>query len=271
MTIWPHGRCGKPTPAATTGRTLCHLHHSTATSGFAITPTWASLVSEGGIDELSRGVYRRTDAPETAHADLPAVCARAPRAVVFGESALALHELIDDIPSAVHIAVPRGSRRPTISYPPTVVAQSSTRCATADASARLSLCPRSAATYAATDMAKSVNSSTCPRIGSTVRRPPRRRGGARLMVNPARDTTAGRVYNDLRNPAGVAGGGPGLAVTAQDLWCISESLGWVDPAGRLPPGGPVTPSRAASPPPRSTRPRVSPHPPGRIVARSRCR
>jgi hypothetical protein len=34
-----------------------------------------------------------------------------------------LHELIDDIPAAVPIAVPRGSRRPTISYPPTVVAQ----------------------------------------------------------------------------------------------------------------------------------------------------
>ncbi|MFD8299321.1 hypothetical protein ACFV13_24245 [Streptomyces bauhiniae] len=68
-------------------------------------------------------MYRRADAPETAHADLLAVCARAPRAVVCGESALALHELIDDIPAAVHIAVPRGTRRPTISYPPTVVAQ----------------------------------------------------------------------------------------------------------------------------------------------------
>ncbi|WP_329221260.1 type IV toxin-antitoxin system AbiEi family antitoxin domain-containing protein [Streptomyces sp. NBC_01485] len=83
----------------------------------------AYLVTEGEIDELSRGVYRRADAAETAHADLLAVCARAPRAVVCGESALALHELIDDIPAAVHIAVPRGTRRPTISYPPTVVAQ----------------------------------------------------------------------------------------------------------------------------------------------------
>ncbi|MER7999810.1 type IV toxin-antitoxin system AbiEi family antitoxin domain-containing protein [Streptomyces sp. NPDC095613] len=83
----------------------------------------AHLVAEGKIDELSRGVYRRADAPETAHADLLAVCARAPRAVVCGESALALHELIDDIPAAVHIAVPRGRRRPTISYPPSVVAQ----------------------------------------------------------------------------------------------------------------------------------------------------
>ncbi|MGH3314040.1 MAG: type IV toxin-antitoxin system AbiEi family antitoxin domain-containing protein [Streptomyces sp.] len=87
----------------------------------------AASVREGTIDELSRGVYRRADAPETAHADLLAVCTRAPRAVVCGESALALHELIDDIPAAVHIAVPRGSRRPAISYPPVVIAQYAAR------------------------------------------------------------------------------------------------------------------------------------------------
>lgn len=46
-----------------------------------------------------------------------------PRAVVCGESAVALHELIDDISAAVHITVGRGTRRPTISYPPTVGAQ----------------------------------------------------------------------------------------------------------------------------------------------------
>jgi predicted transcriptional regulator of viral defense system len=83
----------------------------------------ATLVSDGAVDELSRGVYRRTDAPETAHPDLLAVHTRAPHAVICGESALALHELIDDIPAAVHIAVPRGTRRPAISYPPIVVAQ----------------------------------------------------------------------------------------------------------------------------------------------------
>jgi predicted transcriptional regulator of viral defense system len=83
----------------------------------------AALVSDDAVDELTRGVYRRTDAPETAHADLLAVHTRAPHAVICGESALALHELIDDIPTAVHIAVPRGTRRPAISYPPIVVAQ----------------------------------------------------------------------------------------------------------------------------------------------------
>jgi predicted transcriptional regulator of viral defense system len=83
----------------------------------------ATLVSEGAAIELSRGVYRQSDAPETAHLDLLAVHTRASHAVVCCESALALHDLIDDIPTAVHIAVPRGTRRPSISYPPTAVAQ----------------------------------------------------------------------------------------------------------------------------------------------------
>ncbi|MEY9847782.1 type IV toxin-antitoxin system AbiEi family antitoxin domain-containing protein [Streptacidiphilus sp. MAP5-3] len=83
----------------------------------------ATLLASGELDELSRGVYRLASAPESAHLDLLAVARRAPLAVVCGESALALHELIDDIPSAVHVAVPRGSHRPQIAYPPTVVSQ----------------------------------------------------------------------------------------------------------------------------------------------------
>lgn len=83
----------------------------------------ADLQRAGGIYTLSRGVYRRGDAPATAHADLLAVCARAPKAVFCGETALALHELIDDIPSVVHIAVPRGTTRPSIDDPPVVVSQ----------------------------------------------------------------------------------------------------------------------------------------------------
>ncbi|MEU4410116.1 type IV toxin-antitoxin system AbiEi family antitoxin domain-containing protein [Streptosporangium sp. NPDC023963] len=81
------------------------------------------LATAGDVEELSRGVYRRADAPATAYLDLLAVCMRVPRAVVCGESALAIHELIDDIPMSVHIAVPRGTHRPSISYPPTTVAQ----------------------------------------------------------------------------------------------------------------------------------------------------
>ncbi|MGH6654629.1 MAG: type IV toxin-antitoxin system AbiEi family antitoxin domain-containing protein [Actinocrinis sp.] len=95
-----------------------------AASGARLSPRdLASLREAGEIDELSRGVYRRSDAEPTAHLDLLAVCARAPHAVVCGESALSLHELIDDIPHEIHVAVPRGSHRPSISYPPTKVSQ----------------------------------------------------------------------------------------------------------------------------------------------------
>ncbi len=83
----------------------------------------AALREAGEVDELSHGVYRRADAEPTAHLDLLAVCTRAPRAVVCGESALNLYELIDDIPHEVRIAVPRGSHRPSIKYPPTRVSQ----------------------------------------------------------------------------------------------------------------------------------------------------
>jgi predicted transcriptional regulator of viral defense system len=90
----------------------------------AISPRDLALLSSAGdVEEISRGVYRRADAPATAHLDLLAVCLRAPRAVVCGESALAIHELIDDIPASVHIAIPRGTHRPSISYPPTTVSQ----------------------------------------------------------------------------------------------------------------------------------------------------
>ncbi|CAG7631326.1 type IV toxin-antitoxin system AbiEi family antitoxin domain-containing protein [Actinacidiphila bryophytorum] len=81
------------------------------------------LASAEEIEEISRGVHRRADAAPTAHIDLLAVCARAPHAVVCGESALALHELIDDIPHEVHIAVPRGTHRPAIAHPPTRTSQ----------------------------------------------------------------------------------------------------------------------------------------------------
>jgi predicted transcriptional regulator of viral defense system len=95
-----------------------------AATDAALSPRDLAMLREAGeIDELSRGVYRRADAEPTAYLDLLAVCARAPHAVVCGESALSLHELVDDIPHEVHIAVSRGSHRPSISYPHTRVSQ----------------------------------------------------------------------------------------------------------------------------------------------------
>jgi predicted transcriptional regulator of viral defense system len=75
----------------------------------------------GAIQELSRGVFRRADAPPASHPELLAVARRAPAAVVCLVSAAALHELTDELPLAVQIALPRGHGSPRINYPPVEV------------------------------------------------------------------------------------------------------------------------------------------------------
>jgi hypothetical protein len=75
----------------------------------------------GDILELSRGVFRRADAPPASDPDLLAVAYRSPRAIVCCRTAAAIHELSDEIPPVVQIAVPTRSRPPRITYPPTEV------------------------------------------------------------------------------------------------------------------------------------------------------
>jgi predicted transcriptional regulator of viral defense system len=75
----------------------------------------------GEIQELSRGVFRRGDAPLATYPDLLAVAYRAPRAIVSCLSAAAAHELTDEIPGTVQIAVPQSTHPPKIDQPPTTV------------------------------------------------------------------------------------------------------------------------------------------------------
>jgi predicted transcriptional regulator of viral defense system len=72
---------------------------------------------DGQLVELSRGVFRQSDAPEASFPELLAVAFRAPNAVACLMTAAYVHDLLDEIPSAVQIAVPRRSRAPRISYP----------------------------------------------------------------------------------------------------------------------------------------------------------
>ncbi|MFC5289027.1 type IV toxin-antitoxin system AbiEi family antitoxin domain-containing protein [Actinokineospora guangxiensis] len=76
---------------------------------------------DGEVVELSRGVFRRADAPTPTWPDLLAVAHRTPAAAVCCVSALQVHDLTDEIPAEVQIAVPRGHRPPRIDYPPTEV------------------------------------------------------------------------------------------------------------------------------------------------------
>jgi predicted transcriptional regulator of viral defense system len=63
-------------------------------------------------------VYRLADLPPLAEPDLAAVSARVPKAVIAVVSALHFHGLTTEIPHAVDIALPKGTSRPRLDWPP---------------------------------------------------------------------------------------------------------------------------------------------------------
>ncbi len=75
----------------------------------------------GAIVELSRGVFRKADAPAATYPDLLALAYRAPSAIVCCVSAAAVHDLTDELPVQVQVAVPGGAHPPRIDHPPTKV------------------------------------------------------------------------------------------------------------------------------------------------------
>lgn len=80
-----------------------------------------ALRDQGAILELSRGLYQRADAALIPRVDFVAVCGRAPHGMICLNSALEYWDLSDEIPAQVDLAVPSGSHRPVIDYPPTRV------------------------------------------------------------------------------------------------------------------------------------------------------
>jgi hypothetical protein len=75
-----------------------------------------ALRDSGDILALGGGVYRWADAPP-ADSDLVEIAERVPFATLCLETALARHGLIDAIPSAIDIAIPRGTTRPSLQAP----------------------------------------------------------------------------------------------------------------------------------------------------------
>ncbi len=74
------------------------------------------LRDAGAIIAVGGGVYRWADAP-AADLDLIEIAERVPRATLCLEAALARHGLIDSIPAAIDIAIPRGNTRPVLKAP----------------------------------------------------------------------------------------------------------------------------------------------------------
>lgn len=65
----------------------------------------------GSFERIARGIYRPADA-EPADNDFIEAAIKRPDAILCLTSALAYYDLIDDIPHAVDLAIPRGSRIP---------------------------------------------------------------------------------------------------------------------------------------------------------------
>ena len=79
--------------------------------------TVCRLEREGVVSRLGRGLYRRSDAEFDIHHTLAEAAKRAPRGVIALVSALSFHEITDQLPHQVWMAIGRKDWRPTADYP----------------------------------------------------------------------------------------------------------------------------------------------------------
>lgn len=73
-----------------------------------------TLVDEGSVERVARGLYRVADAEPTEHYTHAAVCARIPDAIICLLTALRIHELGTQLPHKVWIAIPHKARMPHV-------------------------------------------------------------------------------------------------------------------------------------------------------------
>lgn len=83
--------------------------------------TLSTLVRQGLLERDARGLYRRPDAPFSAHHTLVEVAARVPGAVFCLLTALDVHALTTENPPDVYLALRRGAHRPLLHVKSTVV------------------------------------------------------------------------------------------------------------------------------------------------------
>jgi predicted transcriptional regulator of viral defense system len=80
--------------------------------------TLYGLRDSGQVVEVSRGVYRLASLGEIKDPDLVTVAVRIPKAIICLISALHFHNITTQIPHAVDVAVPRGTKTPRLDHPP---------------------------------------------------------------------------------------------------------------------------------------------------------
>lgn len=92
------------------------FRQSEAASAGVGSRTLYRMVDRGVVERVGRGLYRRSGAP-TTDLDLVEVALRSPLATICLTTALARHGLVDDVPPALDLAVPRGNSPVTTVVP----------------------------------------------------------------------------------------------------------------------------------------------------------
>lgn len=81
------------------------------------------LTAAGLLEKVGRGLYRLPNAQVSEFESLGTIAAKVPQAVFCLLTALQFHELTTQLPRQVWIAMPRGSHRPRMDYPPVKMVQ----------------------------------------------------------------------------------------------------------------------------------------------------
>lgn len=81
-------------------------------------PTLSRMLDAGILVKEARGLYRLADMPPLGKPDLVQTAMLVPNSIICLISALNFHDLTTQIPYRVFIALPRGTKKPRIDYPP---------------------------------------------------------------------------------------------------------------------------------------------------------
>jgi predicted transcriptional regulator of viral defense system len=77
-----------------------------------------TLRDQGYLETISRGLYQLKDSPPLSQPDLVTVSLIVSKGIICLLSALDYHQLTTQIPRQIHLALPKDSRSPRLSYPP---------------------------------------------------------------------------------------------------------------------------------------------------------
>ncbi|MBI4397745.1 MAG: type IV toxin-antitoxin system AbiEi family antitoxin domain-containing protein [Candidatus Omnitrophica bacterium] len=76
------------------------------------------LEKERVIEKIGRGLYKLQENSVLSNPDLVVAALQVPKGVVCLVSALSFHEVTDEVPHYVDLAIPRGARANKIDFPP---------------------------------------------------------------------------------------------------------------------------------------------------------